>query len=62
MNKLQQIFLDNYEEIILTLRLRDCERENIPESVKFIFDNRLEVLQISHLPTLHIGVTASPAG
>ena len=27
MNKLQQIFLDNYEEIILTLRLRDCERE-----------------------------------
>ena len=33
-----------------------------PESVKFIFDNRLEVLQISHLPTLHIVVTASPAG
>ena len=33
MNKLQQIFLDNYEEIILTLRLRDCERENIDKMI-----------------------------
>ena len=33
MNKRQQIFLDNYEEIILTLRLRDCERENIDKMI-----------------------------